>query len=200
MHTCMCVARANEVHGLVHLAPECVYKQVKFDLVTARANYAAHLQWRRVTSPDVLDPRSAAAIAKVPRWIWFEGEAGDGGVGSNDTRTVWVQGAMFDSDAASADDYVLATTRVLDENLDRASEERTVVTLSTHPHGTHPQTRKHMGVRARSLSHTHKHTHVGGPSRHRGICWHEESACNTRPAVCKKSGIRAQQALSWQAD
>ena len=135
-------------------------KKVRFDLVTARANYAAHLQWRRVTSPEVLDPRSAAAIAKVPRWVWFEGGAGDGGVGSNDTRTVWVQGAMFDSDVASADDYVLATTRVLDANLDRASEERTVVTLSTHPHGAHPQTRKHIGVRARarSLSYTKTHT------------------------------------------
>ena len=63
--------------------------------------------------------------------MWFDDAAqGDRGAG-NGTLLLWVQGAMFNSSAASVDEYVLATTRVLDSALDRSSDDRIQVFVDT---------------------------------------------------------------------
>lgn len=69
-------------------------------------------------------------VGNVPDWMWFDGGARDGGTGKK-SLLLWVQGAMFNSSAASVDEYVLATTRVLDSALDRASDDKVEVFVDT---------------------------------------------------------------------
>ena len=117
-------------------------RKVGGDLAVARANYALHTQWRQDFPPD----RDGTRVASVPRWMWFEefeegsGEAvASGGRPEADAhggngRLLWVQGAMFDSTAAIVEDYVLATSRVLDSALDRASSQMINVYVDTAPY------------------------------------------------------------------
>ena len=68
---------------------------------------ALHGKNRRAQADDVhvrADVVGTAGTAKVPRWMWIED---DGGLAGNKTKTLWVQGALFDSSAASVDNYVL---------------------------------------------------------------------------------------------
>jgi len=104
-------------------------RKVNGDLPTARANYASHVQWRQETSQ--------ASAGNVPRWMWFDEQAqqrdasDSNGHVRNDTLLLWVQGAMFNSSAATVDEYVLATTRTLDSALDRAADDKTQVFVDT---------------------------------------------------------------------
>jgi hypothetical protein len=109
-------------------------RKVGGDLAVARANYALHAQWRQDFPPD----RDGTSVAAVPHWMWFE-EFEEGSVeavasGGQNGRMLWVQGAMFDSTAASVEDYVLATSRVLDSALDRASSQLINVYVDTAPY------------------------------------------------------------------
>ena len=113
-------------------------RKVGGDLAVARANYALHAQWRQDFPPD----RDGTSVAGVPHWMWFEEfEEGSveavecgGQIGAKRGRMLWVQGAMFDSTAASVEDYVLATSRVLDSALDRASSQLINVYVDTAPY------------------------------------------------------------------
>lgn len=166
-----------ELHALTALALEFpgahrielrrFLRKVGGDLATARANYALHEQWRRDFPPE----RDGPGVAAVPRWMWFEeglgsgGGAPGGGSSSEDAeqggtrRLLWVQGAMFDSSAASVDDYVLATSRVLDSALDRASALQIDVYVDTAPYTgmrNEPATRV-VRLAAKLASHLNRH-------------------------------------------
>ena len=88
------------------------------DVEKAASVYAEALQWRYDRKGQ-----EVAGVENVPEWMWkFEtGRARD------NTTVLWVQGAMYDSQAADAAAYVEATVAMLERSLPADSPDMLTV-------------------------------------------------------------------------
>jgi len=91
------------------------------DVAAAEEMLQVHLQWRAASLPiPEGQPRVGAGL---PSWMFFHGK------GIDDTPLFWINGAMYDPEAAAPEAYALAAAALIDERLPRESPEQCTVLL-----------------------------------------------------------------------
>jgi len=92
------------------------------DVAAAEEMLQAHLQWREASLPM---PESQPRIgAGLPEWMFFHGVSRD-----DATRILWINGAMYDPEAATPEEYALAAAATIEECIPRESPEQCTVLL-----------------------------------------------------------------------
>lgn len=91
----------------------------KGDLAAASSMLSKYLEWRKTTLP--LPAEHPRLGAELPPWVMWHGQARDA------TPVVFIQGAMYDPDAGTIQQYANATAEVLDAGLPRDSLTKTTV-------------------------------------------------------------------------
>lgn len=85
----------------------------KQSVAAATEMLTKYLEWRKAVLPLAADqPRIGV---ELPEWMVFHGKARD------QTPTVHVQGAMYDQEKGTAQQYANATAQLFDEQLSRES-------------------------------------------------------------------------------
>jgi len=93
----------------------------------------AHLKWRAESLPL---PEGRPRVGKgLPEWMFFHGTALDG------TPLLWINGAMYDGEAATPEEYGLASAALIDGRFARDSDQQCTVLLDVRggPEWPNPQ-------------------------------------------------------------
>jgi hypothetical protein len=89
----------------------------KRDVAAASNMLSRYLEWRNRTLP-LADDQPRFGVGAMPEWMIFHGKARD------KSPIVHVQGAMYDQEVATPDQYANASAQLMDENLDRNSLQK----------------------------------------------------------------------------